>query len=157
MNPVKFVERYGVVLEGGRGPRPNLAEAIAGEPIRGSWWGHQNGGEIFWAARAVRDSADVLVCRLLDGKVTYIHRRLWPAIIRLAHALDKSKLAALQQEHTPTGAHRVHSVPFPHWVPKNVSQAAQRLSEKEAISQIGNWISQYLVKMHKPSRVKPGR
>ena len=28
------------VLQAARGPAPNLAEAIAGEPIRGSWWGH---------------------------------------------------------------------------------------------------------------------
>lgn len=157
MDPVKFVERHGVVLEGGRGPRPNLAEAIAGGRIRGSWWGHQKGREIFQATRTVRDSNDVLVCGLLDGKVTYIHRRLWPAIIRLAHALDKSKLAAVHEEHTPTGAHRVRSVQFPNWVPPDVSQAAQRLSEEEAISQIGDWISKYLAKMHKPSRVKPGR
>jgi len=154
MDPIKFVERHGVVLEGGRGPRPNLAEAIAGGPIRGSWWGHQKGREIFRATRAVRDSPDVLVCRLLDGKVTYIHRRLWPAIIRLAHTLDKSKLAAVLEEHSPTGAHRVVSVQFPNWALPDARQAAQRLSEEEAISQIGNWISKYLTKTHKPGRVK---
>jgi len=102
----------------------------------------------------VRDSTDVLVCRLLGGKVTYIHRRLWPAIIRLAHALDQSKLAAVHEEHTPTGAHRVRSVQFPKWVPPDVGQAAQRLSEEEAISQIGDWISKYLARMR---RAKPRR
>src|SRR6266511_3789241 len=35
-----FVRRHGVVLEGARGPVPNLAEAVATGPIRGSWWGH---------------------------------------------------------------------------------------------------------------------
>ena len=47
MDPVKFVERHGVVLEGGRGPRPNLAEAIAGGPIRGSWWEPSEGTRDF--------------------------------------------------------------------------------------------------------------
>ncbi len=33
-----FVKRHGVVLHAARGPVPSLAEAIAGGPIRGSWW-----------------------------------------------------------------------------------------------------------------------
>jgi len=45
MDPIRFVETHGVVLEEGRGVRPNLAEAIAGEPIRGSWWGHKKGAQ----------------------------------------------------------------------------------------------------------------
>jgi len=38
VDPIRFVERHGVLLEGGRGPRPNLAEAVVGERVRGSWW-----------------------------------------------------------------------------------------------------------------------
>ena len=70
-NAVAFVESHGIVLESGRGPVPNLAEAVAGAPIRGSWWGHTKGHEIFAATRVVRESPEVLVCRLLEGKVTY--------------------------------------------------------------------------------------
>jgi hypothetical protein len=40
-DPLAFVEKHGVVMESGRGPVPSLAEAIAGEPIRGSWWGQE--------------------------------------------------------------------------------------------------------------------
>jgi hypothetical protein len=43
MDPIRFVETHGVVLEAGQGVRPNMAEAIAGKPIRGSWWGHKKG------------------------------------------------------------------------------------------------------------------
>ncbi len=64
-----FVRRHGVVLEGARGPVPNLAEAVAGAPIRGSWWGHAKGHEIFRLTRAVRDARDVLVCRLVGGNL----------------------------------------------------------------------------------------
>src|SRR6185503_19944407 len=35
-----MVRRNGVMLESGTGPVPNLAELIAGEPIKGSWWAH---------------------------------------------------------------------------------------------------------------------
>ena len=88
-----FVKRHGVVLQAARGPVPSLAEAIAGGPIRGSWWGHPKGHEIFRVAEAVSASPDVLVCKLVDGKVTYVHRRLWPALVRLAARFQKGQLA----------------------------------------------------------------
>lgn len=136
-DPVAFVERHGVVLESGRGPVPSLAEAVVGEPIRGSWWGHPKGHEIFAATRVVRASADVLVCRLVHGKVTYIHRRLWPALVRLADRIDPARLAAVREEHTSSGAHRVHEIPFPDWIPAEVRQTANKLSEQEALLLLG--------------------
>lgn len=144
MDPIRFVETHGVVLEGGQGPRPNLAEAIAGEPIRGSWWGHKQGRPIFRATRAVRDCDEILVCRLIDGKITYVHRRLWPAIVRLSKLLDKNSLAAVHEKHMPSGAHKVCTVPFPRWVPPDIRRVAERLSEEEARVQLGEWINAHL-------------
>lgn len=149
MDPIRFVEQHGVVLEGGRGPRPNLAEAVAGERVHGSWWGHKKGRAIFQATRTVRDCDEVLVCRLVGGKITYVHRRLWPAIVRLANSLDKKTLAALHEEHTPSGAHRVRTIPFPRWVPPDVRHAAENISEEEARLQLGDWIMLYLRKGHR--------
>src|ERR1700724_2911880 len=94
-----FVKLHGIVLESARGPVPNLAEAVAGDRIRGSWWGHAKGQNIFAATRAIRNAPDVLVCCLLGGKVTYIHSRLWPAVVRLADKLNKTSLAAIRDEH----------------------------------------------------------
>src|SRR5207248_9917532 len=131
-----FVRRHGVVLEGARGPVPNLAEAVVGGPIRGSWWGHKRGKEIFWLTRAVRDSPEVLVCRLVGGKVTYVHRRLWPALVRLASRFSKKNLAALKEVHTAKGRHKILITPFPRWVPKPVLLAAHALTKQEAISQL---------------------
>src|SRR2546426_11675907 len=91
---LSFVKRNGIVLESARGPVPNLAEAVVGGRIRGSWWGHARGKEIFWLTRAVRDSADVLVCRLVGRKITYVHRRRWPARVRLARNFARRDLAA---------------------------------------------------------------
>ena len=132
------------MLEGGRGPRPSLAEAVAGEPIRGNWWGHKKGREIFRATRTVRDSDRVLVCRLVGGKITYVHRRLWPAIVRLAKLLDSKSISALREEHSRSGAHVVRTIPFPRWVPTDVHRAANNLSEDEACLQLGDWIKPYL-------------
>jgi hypothetical protein len=148
MDPIRFVEQQGVVLEGGRGPRPNLAEAVAGEQINGGWWGHKKRRAIFRATRTVRDCDEVLVCRLVGGKITYVHRRLWPAIVRLANSLDKKTLAALREEHTPSGAHRVRTIPFPRWVPTEVRRAAENISEEEALRQLGDWIRAYLRRGH---------
>jgi hypothetical protein len=47
MDSLDWVCEQGVVLQSARGPLPNLAEHIAGEAIRGSWWGHSSGHEIF--------------------------------------------------------------------------------------------------------------
>ena len=106
---LRFVEANGIVLESGRGPVPNLARAIAGEAIRGTWWAHAKGHVIFLCSRAIRESKDILVCRLVGGKVTYVHRRLWPALVRLAGQFDASRLAALREVHTATGSIRSKS------------------------------------------------
>jgi hypothetical protein len=127
-----FVERLGVVLQAARGTVPSLAEKVAGEPIRGSWWGHAKGKEIFRLAEAVSDSPDILVCTLVDDKVTYVHRRLWLALVRLASRFAKTRLAKTWNEHTETGAHRSRRVAYPGWVPSEVKEQAARLSIAEA-------------------------
>ncbi len=127
-----FVKRHGIVLESARGPVPNLAEAVVGGRIRGSWWGHAKGKEIFWLTRAVRDSRDVLVCRLVGGKITYVHRRLWPALVRAARRFARRNLAAVQEVHTAQGQHAERRVPFPRWVPAGIKRAARRLSAADA-------------------------
>jgi hypothetical protein len=141
-NAVAFVERHGVVLESGRGPVPSLAEAVAGGTIRGSWWGHPESHAIFVATRAVRASPDVLVCRLVNGKVTYVYRRLWPALVRLAGRLDGRRLAMIREEHTASGAHRVNETPFPDWVPPAVNDEARRLSDEEALQALGSLVGE---------------
>jgi hypothetical protein len=120
-----FVDEHGVVLESGRGPVPSLVEAIVGEPIRGSWWGHPKANEIFRATRAVRDSADVLVCRLVDGKIA------------------PGRLDAIREEHTASGAHKLVTTKFPAWVTVDSRSAAKKLSETEARTQLGDWLRKH--------------
>lgn len=134
-----FVEQRGVVLVSARGPIPRLTEAIAGEPIKGSWWGHPKGQQIFVILESVTESEDVLVCRLLNGKITLVHRRLWPALVRLAKRFSPEQIAQVKQEHTSSGRHVNKEVPFPRWVPAAVIKQAKSLSESEAISALGEW------------------
>ena len=135
-----FVASHGVVLETARGPVPNLAETVVGEPIRGSWWGHPQSHKIYPIVHAVRDDPAVLKCRLVNGKVTYVHRRLWPALARLAPELDHRSIAAIREEHTQSGAHRVIETPFSEWLSADAQDAGRQLLREEAIDHLGSWI-----------------
>jgi hypothetical protein len=137
---VAFVKRHGIVLQAARGPVPSLAEAIAGGPIRGSWWGHPKGHEIFRVAQAICESPEVLVCKFVEGKVTYIHCRLWPALVKLASHFRKDQLAKVWDEHTKTGAHRLRRMPFPKWVPDDIAGEAEKLSLSEAKEIFSEWL-----------------
>ena len=134
-----FVRTHGVVLESATGPVPSLASAIAGGPILGSWWAHTKSHEIFVLTRAVRDSPDVLVCRLVDGKITYVHRRLWPALVRASERFRREHLAQIIERHTSSGKHVKHEVAFPGWVSPEISSEARELDEGSALGELGAW------------------
>jgi hypothetical protein len=133
-----FVEANGIVLESARGPAPSLAATIAGEPIRGSWWKHRKGPQIFQCSRAVRASKQILICRLLGGKVTYVHRRLWPALFKLRDQFDSKYLSAIREVHTPQGKHKIIAVAFPEWVPKEAKRQAAKLTRERASELLGS-------------------
>ncbi len=132
-----FVERHGVVCEASRRGRiPSLVDEIAGEPVRGNWWSHPRSRVIFAATRAVRDSPDVLVCRLVDGKITFVHRLLWPALARIADRFDPARLARLHEVHSANGKHVIEQTPFPRWLPADACAAEKRLSEADALARL---------------------
>ena len=132
-----FVERHGVVCEASRrGNIPCVADEIAGETVRGNWWSHSRSREIFAAARAVRDSPDVLACRLVDGKITFVHRQLWPALLRIADRFDAKRLTRLREIHSASGKHVIEEIPFPDWVPAEVFATARQLSETDALARL---------------------
>ena len=136
---IAFVRKHGVVLASAKGPVPSVAEAVAGEPIVGSWWAHPKGRAIFAALSEIDDSEDVRSFKLIDGKITLVHRRLWPALVRLGRdgALPAARLASLQQEHMPTGEHRNIVTPFPDWVDDVTEAAATKLSLAEVRKLLG--------------------
>ena len=134
-----FVRKHGVVLESADGPVPSLAVAVAGGPIQGSWWSHPRSHEIFELTQSIRARDDVLVCRLVNGKVTFVHRRLWPALVRAARRFPRKRLAQVHEVHTASGRHVAKEVPFPKWVPAQVTEEASRLAEADALRELGDW------------------
>jgi hypothetical protein len=132
-----FVREHGVVLVSARGPVPTLTHAIAGEAIRGSWWGHPQGKRIFAVLSEVSGAPEVLVCRLVDDKLTLVHRRLWPALAAAAAAFAPSRLARVTQVHTASGRHQNHETPFPGWLPADAAVEASALALADALRALG--------------------
>jgi hypothetical protein len=132
-----FVREHGVVLVSARGAVPTLTHAIAGETIRGSWWGHPQGKRIFAVLAEVSGAPEVLVCRLVDDKLTLVHRRLWPALAAAASAFAPARLARVAQVHTADGRHENHETPFPGWLPADAAAAASVLALPDALHALG--------------------
>jgi hypothetical protein len=127
-----WIREQGVVLQSARGPVPNVAQFIAGEPIRGSWWGHPAGKEIYAILSALDESPDIVTTRLINRKLTLLHARVWPSVARVSELLGVARLASLHSEHTPSGVHHSFEVDFPGWVPEEVLRDAASLSVTEA-------------------------
>lgn len=132
-----FVREHGVVLVSARGPVPTLTHAIAGEAIKGSWWGHPAGKRIFAVLEAVQCDADILVCRLVEHKITLVHRRLWPALASSAPAFDLVRLGRVMQAHSAHGHHENIETPFPDWLPADVLEEAATLDPGAALAALG--------------------
>ena len=81
------LRRHGLLLESDAW-LPSLTHIVAGEPIKGSWWGHPKGRLIFRVSNQIDYHPDVLVTKLISGKVTFVHRKLWPALLAVANARE---------------------------------------------------------------------
>ena len=67
---------------------PNVSALIAGERVRGSWWAHPKGRVIFRVSSELDDDPDVLITKLVSGKITYVDRSLWPAVVTVGRARE---------------------------------------------------------------------
>ena len=93
------LERHGLLLlQDAR--LPSLATLVAGAPIKGSWWSHAAGHEIFRIAGALDDDDDVTTAKLVAGKVTFVHRRLFAALAAVGAERADWQLAKLPRAAT---------------------------------------------------------
>jgi hypothetical protein len=77
--------------------RTNAIQILTGQFPRGSWWSHPRANEIYATLQAVEHHPDVLLAKLLAGKVTLIHRSLWPALLTIATAREPWQTAELPE------------------------------------------------------------
>ncbi len=131
-----WIRDQGVVLQSARGPVANVAEFIAGEAIRGSWWGHPAGKEIYAVLNELEDHPDLVSTRLINDKVTLLHSRVWPSVVRVSDVLGVERLAAIHSEHTASGAHHSFEAAYPSWVPAATLLDATSLSVEEAFANL---------------------
>lgn len=74
---------------------PNIVSKIVNEKISGSWWGHPLANPIYNGLNWLEHNQNVLLIKLLDGKVTYVHESLFSdfySIVSQARDWQLSKL-----------------------------------------------------------------
>ena len=153
MTPLDWIAAHGIVMQSAQHAHfPSLVSFIAGEPIRGSWWAHEKGRDIFRALTTVYESGDVAATRLVDGKLTLLHRRVWAALATLAREgrIASERLGRVREEHTASGRHESHVEPFPDWLPRGL----QLPGYDAAVSELGAATVELLVAKQK-SPTKP--
>jgi hypothetical protein len=74
---------------------PNVVTLLTGESLQTSWWSHPKAHLIFAALSELSVHPDVLFTKLLYGKVTLVHRNLWPAFLTVASADEPWQLHGL--------------------------------------------------------------
>ncbi|MBX9568420.1 MAG: hypothetical protein K2X77_05965 [Candidatus Obscuribacterales bacterium] len=77
---------------------PSLVGIVVGEPVSGSWWGHPKGSEIFKIASEWDDDADIVTCKLVSGKVTFVHRKLWAHLVAIGKSEEAWQTDSLSEE-----------------------------------------------------------
>lgn len=88
------ISELGVLLETDRA-FPSLVALAAGAPVKGTWWAHPLANEIYMMGQRLMGERDVMFIRLITGKMTYVHRRLWSALYAVATARQLWQLADL--------------------------------------------------------------
>ena len=93
---LQILRRFGVLLETDA-HLPSVASLIAGEPVSGSWWSHPSAEKIYITLGEFADHRDVMFTKLLSGKVTLVHRKLWPEIFAIGTAHTPWQLKGLSK------------------------------------------------------------
>ena len=124
-----LLRERGVLLQADAN-QPSVATLVAGGPVRGSWWGHAAGAQIYAVLGLLEDHADALSTRLLDGKVTYVHRRLWPALMAVGQAGLPWQLAGLKPSATELWQQTTAAGELPLAGRKGVGEAATDLERR---------------------------
>jgi hypothetical protein len=87
----RALARYGLLLLQDK-KLPSAVGIITGEVVSGSWWSHPRAHEIF---REIEKLDNVVTAKLIAGKVTFVHRRLVPALAAVGRAREQWQMRAL--------------------------------------------------------------
>lgn len=74
---------------------PSVTTLVAGEPVRGSWWGHPLSHQIFGVLEALGDREDTTLVKLISEKDTFVHKTLFSHLISIGTARESWQLDGL--------------------------------------------------------------
>ena len=133
---LQTLRRLGLLLETDA-RLPSVAGLIAGEPVSGSWWSHASAQKIFITLGQLEDHTDVIFTKLVSGKVTLVHRKLWAEVFAIgtARALwqtkEMSKSARkLLEMIDEQGSLRTDQLAWPKSAAAKPGEAARELEKK---------------------------
>jgi hypothetical protein len=82
----KAIDRNGILLLTDA-ELPSLTALIAGEPVKGSWWGHPQGNLMYNLSNELADQKDLLLVKgLLNKKLTFLQQQHWDALFAIGSA-----------------------------------------------------------------------
>jgi hypothetical protein len=113
----------------------NVVTFITGQRLKGSWWSHPRAHEIFQAIEALPED-QVITTKLVAGKVTFVHRSLWPDLLAVADGEREYDV------HTESGRHEKRYEPWAAWAKRmkvraTRDAAAARARLEQAVIAIG--------------------
>jgi hypothetical protein len=71
---------------------------VAGDTGGRSWWAHPQAKQMYGLSCGLRDHPDVLLLKLISGKLTFVNRPLWPAIVAIGTAREPWQMDGLSKE-----------------------------------------------------------
>lgn len=92
MTPAAALKKHGLLLLQDK-KLPSVVGIITGEQVAGSWWSHPRSHEIF--RRLEELEGDAIATKLIAGKVTFVHRNLWPALAAVGAAREPWQMHGL--------------------------------------------------------------
>jgi hypothetical protein len=84
---LQIVEKYGLLLVSDARV-PSVAGIVTGEKVHGSWWAHPRSHDIFRVNQFLAEHPHIAVAKLIYGKVTFVHRKLWAALVAVGSACE---------------------------------------------------------------------
>jgi hypothetical protein len=103
------LERRELLLQAGK-EFTSIANLVAGEEIKGSWWTHPKSNLVYWVCQDLHDHPRVAEARLLAGKVTHLWQTVWPHVAAIALARTAWQFERLSPAAKDLLAH-VHRAP----------------------------------------------
>ena len=78
--------------------RDNIVRILTSETLGTPGWDHPLANHIFKVLEGVSEHPDITLCKLISGKVTFVHRRLWPSLYTVGASKEDWQLQSLTDD-----------------------------------------------------------